>query len=95
MMDNELAEKLQETTEWMVERLSLTDKIEFIAPVKIEIDDNHTIWTLTFGGHRVTSSELKEAVDVAVRCVCKDVDRDVIATCAAALTRQPGDAEKG
>jgi hypothetical protein len=95
-MDKELARKLQENTEWMIEHLSIVDKIAYISPVKIEIDDDYVIWTLTFEDHQVTSTRLEDAVDVAVRHVNKEIDAEVIATAAlgpAPQRPQPGDVE--
>jgi hypothetical protein len=71
-MSEALQKKLEENTEWMIVNLSLSEKIGFIAPVKIDIDDNFSIWTLTlFGGHKVVSGSLEEAVNVAIRFVNK------------------------
>lgn len=77
----QLREKLEENHKWMIEHLSLTEKIGFISPVHIEIDDDFTIWTLTlYDGHQVISTRLEDAVDVAVKHTNKQIDEDVIAS---------------
>jgi Arc/MetJ family transcription regulator len=93
----ELSEKLRDNTEWMIEHLSLADKIAFISPVEIEIDDDFVIWTLKlYDGQQVVSTRLEDAVDVAVKHTNKEIDREVIAAAQrkpSPTQSQPGDVE--
>jgi Arc/MetJ family transcription regulator len=70
---------LREHNKWMIEHLTLADKIGFISPVNIEIDDDFARWTLTMdNGAKAIGASLEEAVDIAVRYTNEEIDKEVL-----------------